>query len=798
MRILFLLCTLLLVGALPLDAQTLLKRDNNVPAGYDSSAVAGWEETMMLVPAGPARLDEIHIYWIGDSARADTLWIVGDPAEGSLSPTSWVWSYNALTEPIVVHYDGTPGWDTIDLRARNLHYDGYDRIVIQHRVQTDGPMFAVDGNGVAAPLSSFLYDAITVDQTFGFPGVYHAARGDFMVRALVTYDFPKGSGSASPPAATLVDVAKTAGITDAAGKALKSARVSVADWNGDGWDDIHIGQFFFQNNRNGTFTDVASTIGITASSSSWGDIDNDGDLDCYAVVGFDADRIYRNNGNGTFTDITEQTGITNAAPTITPIWLDFDHDGHLDLFIANGRTENAGQEEYFQDRLWHQEPNGTFRDITASSGIPQAEPEPYYDCWAASATDYDNDTWPDLFVANYRLAPDFLYRNIGNSTFQDLAPVVGVQGVPTADPSYFGHGAGTDWGDYDNDGDMDLFVGNLGHPDWRGQVSNPSLLFRNEGAPDYHFTEVHRQAGIKFFEMNFGAVWLDLDLDGYLDLWHCQYAYNAVGTNGEPKRLSRIYLNEGPAAGFHFKDVTWHTGALVHGAWTAARLDYDHDGDMDLIVASPTDAVKLFRNDVEKKGSSLSIRLVGSPTDLVVKDAYGSRVIVHAGGMMMTRVLSGGGGGTTATQNSNELNFGLGQATVADSVIVIFPNGLRRKFEGVRAGRSITIGYNGLILAESPFAGVAGRADASHGLRIEEADFDAGAFRLRVSAPDGSGSLAVDVADPLGRAVARGTIPPGSTGFATLDAPDGLADGAYFIRVTGKMGSVVGKVMVRR
>jgi hypothetical protein len=796
MRLLIPLCTSLLLLALQLDAQVVLKRDNDKPTGHDSTALADWEETMMLVPAGPASLEEIYIYFDGTAPGKDTIWIVGDPAEGSLSPTSWVWSYNALTDPIVIDYDGTPGWDTIDVRSRGLHYDGYDRIVIQHRVKENGPWFAVD-NGVASPLSSFEYDPTTIN-SLGFPGNYFAARGDFLVRALITYDFPKGTGSQAAPTATLHDVAKSVGLTDSAGKPLKSARVSVADWNGDGWDDIEVGGSFFQNRGNGTFVDVTQQLGIVASTTSWGDIDNDGDIDCYAVNGGAGDRIYRNNGDGTFSDITAATKIANPAPTVTPIWLDYDHDGRLDLFIANGRTEDSSGETYFQDQLWHQESDGTFRNTTAGSGIPAAEPDPYYDCWAASAADYDRDTWPDIFVATYRLAPDLLYQNQRDGTFRNTAVETGTVGVPTVDPQYFGHGAGCDWGDFDNDGDLDLMVGNLGHPDWRGQVSNPSLLFRNDGPPAYHFTEIHRQAGIKFFEMNFGVVWLDLDLDGYLDLWHCQYAYNAVGSNGEPRRLSRMYLNEGPTANYHFKDITWSTGPLIHGAWTAARLDFDRDGDMDLVVASPTDAVKLFRNDVPKRGHSIGIRLVGRPNNLVSMDAYGSVVRVYAGGKVYMRDLPAGGGGTTGTQQSNLLNFGIGDATTIDKVEITYSNGQTRTVTGLMPGHEYRIGMDGSILSDVAFSGVEVTGVAGQTIGISSPSFDGDGFRFFLAGPEQLGSMTAEVVDALGRVIAGKSWSAAAPGMVSLSADGTIPNGAYLIRVVTGKGSAVTKLAVMR
>jgi hypothetical protein len=793
--------TSLLLVSIPAASQTtpvLLKRDNGTARGHDVSA-AMWEETMTLTTTGPCRLLELHIYYDGTKAGKDTVWIVGDPAEGAVPPTSNVWSYNALAAPVVMSYDGTPGWDTIDLRAANIHYDGYDRIVIQHRVNTGGPWFAIDNNGTSS--TSVIYDPFTYPANFPIPGLYTLAKGDLMVRALVEYDFPTSTGSQPPPAATFGDAAKAVGLVDAAGKPLKSARVSVADWNGDGWDDIAIGSNFFQNKGDGTFRSVNSEIGIaSAGASVWGDFDNDGHLDCYAINGGAGDRIYRNDGDGSFTDITATSGFENPYPTVTPIWFDYNHDGKLDIFIANGRTENNGVEEYFPDQLWRGNGNGTFTNVTDDSYISVSEnlgsPDgfSFLDCWGAAPCDYDNDGWTDIFVATYRLAPDLLLRNLHDGVFSDEAVTVGVQGAPTDVPYYFGHGIGVDWGDYNNDGNVDLMVGNLGHPDLRGLNSNPSLLYKNLGAPAYTFEEVHHDVGIKFFEMNAGVVWLDLDLDGYLDLWHCQYAYEPSGANA-PKRLSRVYFNQGPASNYRMLDRTWHTGPVIHGAWTAARGDFDRDGDIDLIAASPTEAVKLFLNNLDRNGEWLSFRLVGSPVNNVPMDGYGTRIMVYAGGKMMLRELQGGGGGTTGTQNSNVLHFGIGRTSSADSVVVRYPNGTSRTYTNVAGNASYTIPYQGDLLMTS---GVALEEKSERSLRLSGAGFNGNDFVFHLHAPALRGDIQAEVVNSLGSVIASGSFAGGTSGMRSLRADAAVASGIYFVRVIAGGESVVEKVSVVR
>ena len=695
-RILLLCCLLLFSQSfLPLSSQVLLQRDDGKIGGNHSNLPAGSEETVILAPKGPCSVVDLQIYLSGTRSGKDTILIVGDPSEGAIVATQWVWHYNTLAS-FEIDYPGKPGWYTIDTKNSGIHPDGYDRIVVQHRTKSGGPYFSIDGSAQATPYGSYLLNPF-VNNSLGGPGNYYLASGDFLVRASVVYDYPSGSASVPPPFPTLLDITRQAGITSTDGKPISADQVSVSDWNSDGYDDIAIGSKFFENQKNGTFKDVSSKVNISAGATAWGDIDNDGKPDCFALNGWGNDKIYRNNGDGTFTDITASTKIVNNYPGVTPLFLDYNHDGKIDLFIANGRKAETvnGQyiETYYPDQLWKNNGDGSFSNVTATCGIASAELAPYYDCWSASVCDYNTDGWPDIFVANYRLAPDKLFKNNKDGTFTDVGATSGAQGVPTLQAGYFGHGMGSDWGDFNNDGFPDLAVGNLGHPDWRGAVSNPSLIFKNNGAPNYTFSEMHQEMGLKFFEMNAGILWFDANLDGNLDLWHSQYAYEAAGTNGAPSRYSRMYLNQGSAANYRMNDATWQLGSLIHGAWSAARLDFDGDGDEDLLVASPTENLKLFRNDIARMGNWVKFRLAGNPAKGVTMDAFGSSVTVYSAGNKFFRQLSGSTVGARCSQSSNELHFGVGQATKLDSVVVQFPDGTAQKYVGLQANRQYSITY---------------------------------------------------------------------------------------------------------
>lgn len=797
LTILSALFTTVLLGSLPAQETSTVERDDNTPKGFYNAA--GFEESVMLRPDGPCRVVGLQIYFAATNPASDTIHITGDPAEGAVPPTSWVWNYNTLAA-FVLQYDGTPGWKTYDLSEYNIRSDGHDRIVVQHRIDRGGLTFVYDASAQRAPYGSFLMNPM-VNNSLGFPGQFYLADGDFMVRLLVEYDYPRAGGSEDPPEPTMVDVTEAAGLLDAEGALVRSARLGVVDVDGDDWDDIVAGSRLWQNRGDGSFRLVETPI--VASASAWGDYDNDGDLDCYATRGGEnPDALWRNDGDWSFTEVTDEARLGNEMPGITPIWFDMENDGDLDLFLSNGRSGSYPNEIFYPDRLWRNEGDGTFTEITGPSGIADGEPPPYYDAWGSAAGDYDNDRLVDIFVATYRLAPDLLYRNRGDGTFVDVGAATGVRGEPTSQADYFGHGIGAEFADYDNDGDLDLAVGNLGHPDYRGQFSNPSLIYRNDGAPDYHFTEVHADLGLKFFEMNSGILWGDFNLDGYLDLFHTQLSYQPEGENGEPARLSRIYLSSGPDGDWRLQDVTWLSGLRVHGAWTAARIDYDRDGDLDLVVASSRENLKLYRNDMQRLGSALSFRLEGDPTEGIPADGYGARIVVHHGTETYTRELAGAAGGATGTQQSNGLHVGVGSRregpapTAVDSVVVTWGPSVRHVFRNVATGTEYLIHLGSGEIEELEYTPVIGTvptaADPAReiGARLQE-------DRLHLRLPSQArGPMRLLIVNSLGRTVGRyeGLYPTGTTLELTLAGRP--AAGHYFLRLLSEEERFTGRFEV--
>ncbi len=506
---------------------------------------------------------------------------------------------------------------------------------------------------------------------------------EFAARAggVALADFARERVDYSGPVFT--DVTSAAGLGD-----RREARLAWGDYDGDGYDDLLLcGRVLMRNTGNGAFVDVTEAAGIGGTGTNggvWADIDNDGDLDFYATSGATSgdqtDRLWLNEGDGTFSDVTENAGeMTDSCTTEGAAWGDIDNDGFVDLYLASyERPRDETFREYgvgYPDLLYRNQGDGTFVDVAREAGIAPPFGE-HLSGRGVNWGDYDNDGDLDIFVSNYRLQENFLWRNDGEGSFTNVAPQLGVSGTET--DGWWGHTIGSEWGDYDNDGDLDLVCANLAHPRYI-DVSDMSMVYRNALDDGGRFHDRREDAGIKYAETHSDPSWGDVDLDGDLDLFVTSI-YPDCGTF--------LYLNDGVG---NFEDVTWLAGVRSFNGWGTAMCDYDLDGDLDIAVASG-DGFRLFRNDgtggSTLRGSShwLSIRCSGSRSNAA---GIGARVTVASGSRRQVREIEGGKG--TTSQHAMTAFFGLGRRGGSVNVEVRFLGGAVVTLEDVDVDQLITV-----------------------------------------------------------------------------------------------------------
>jgi MYXO-CTERM domain-containing protein len=454
-------------------------------------------------------------------------------------------------------------------------------------------------------------------------------------------------------------------VTQASGLA-GGGRMAVADYDNDGDDDVlYAGGQLFRNDGKGQFTDVSKAAGLeglNGSGALWGDFDNDGKLDIW-FFGM-VEHLAHNKGDGTFEEVGKgQFADSEQYPTEGAVLADFDHDGLLDIYNANyewwHKDENGKDvlADCGPDFLWHNEGGLKFKDISQAAGIRKTGP------WCGrgpTAADWDQDGDIDLFVNNYRLHPDFFFRNeaVAPLVFKDVAKTKDLTKGSGKSGSY-GHGTGAQWIDADDDGDLDLFAANLAHPRYIA-FSDRSHFFRNEGADGaWALKDLREATGVGFLETHSTPAFGDFDNDGDLDL--------AIGAYyGD--RMGHFWRNEGLQEGaewLQFSNATYPTGWVTWGCASIAWADLDGDGDLDSLANN-----QLFRNDYPTAGHWLKVRLRG--TAKVNAAAIGAWVTVETGdGKVHTRTVSGGQG--LATQDSLTMHFGLGTATQVQKLVVHWP-----------------------------------------------------------------------------------------------------------------------------
>ena len=482
--------------------------------------------------------------------------------------------------------------------------------------------------------------------------------------------------------------------------------VCVADYDGDGWQDIYFvnGRDFYNrgisvrnalyhNNGDGTFTDVTDKAGVPGTGYGlgcvWGDYDNDGHPDLF-VTQYGRNALYHNNGNGTFTDVTDKAGVAGEESGkfhSGATFFDYDKDGYLDLYVGSYVALDPDGPRYCNigtilsscppqaykgslNALYHNNGDGTFTNVTKAMNIYQ----PNGKNLSVGAADYDNDGWPDLFVANDGLEA-YLYHNEHGKGFKEI-------GIPSG-MAYSASGSlmaamCISLGDYDNDGWLDLYIS-----DFQGSSDH---LWHNDGKGN--FDEVSDEAGITgptHNVLSFGGGFIDYDNDGLLDLFiangHVYPEIEQASPGTRYKQVNSLFHNEG---GGKFVEVSKETGIAEqtpHVGRGVAFADFDNDGFVDILVANNGDPPLLLHNSGDGN-HFINFKLVGTKSN---RDAMGARIRIVSGGVSQIREIEGGG--SYLSQSDLRANFGLGKATSVESLEIKWPSGLTQTFHNVPADR---------------------------------------------------------------------------------------------------------------
>jgi hypothetical protein len=484
----------------------------------------------------------------------------------------------------------------------------------------------------------------------------------------------------------------------------------------------------FKNNRDGTFTDITAKSGMVRSG--WGqgccvgDYDNDGFNDLF-VSYYGQNILYKNHGDGTFTDVTAQAGLVQSRTRWNSgcAFLDYNKDGHLDLFVANyidfdiktaPLPEAAGCAykgiqvacgppglDGGKNILYRNNGDGTFTDVSEKAGL--WETLGTY-ALSVSVADFDNDGWPDIYVANDSTAAT-LYQNQKDGTFKDVAVEAGVAYSPDGKPQA---GMGVSVGDFNRDGLLDIVKTNF--------AGDTDSLYQNLGDGTFDDRTYLAGLGINTRYLGWGVGFADLDNDGWLDIVVSNgHVYPEVdGTSLDATYAEHKYVYRNLRNG-QFEDVTRLAGPGMNEdvpARGCAFGDYNNDGNLDVVVNCVNAPPQLLRCDASLKRNWIKLRLVGTKSN---RAGIGARVTVTA--TTATQEMSGIGkqplkqvdelrsGGSYYSQNDLRMHFGLDQATKVDMVEIVWPSGTKDTLKDLAANHFYVVEEGGKIIKTMAMGG---------------------------------------------------------------------------------------------
>ena len=548
---------------------------------------------------------------------------------------------------------------------------------------------------------------------------------------------PRGKPSGRPFLARFTDVAKESGLTapviyggvDTKRYIVEVVGCGVAflDYDNDGWLDLLVlsgtrlesappgtTNRLYKNNRDGTFTDVTEKAGLTstgwASAVTVGDYDNDGFDDLF-ITYYGHNVLYHNNGNGTFTDVTAKAGLHHDSVRYSSgcTWVDYDRDGRLDLFVANylqttleklprpgenadcrwkGVPVNCGPRGLPPGfvQLFHNNGDGTFTDVSRQSGVAAASGS--YPMTAVAA-DYDNDGWPDIYVA-CDSTPSWLFRNQHDGTFREEGLE---RGVALSEDGLEQAGMGIAIGDYDLDGSLDILKTHF--------ADDTHVLYRNDGKGYFNDVTIRAGLGVETRYVGWGAGIVDLDNDGFPDLFLVTgsvYPEVEQKLPAYPFRTPRlVFRNLGDGRFEELIDEAGPGVAAAHTSRGCAFGDFDNDGDVDIIVANMNEPPSLLRNDVSGGGHWLKVLLVGTKSN---RSAIGARVTARYSGRTQAQEVTAQS--SFYSTSDRRLHFGLGGADAAD-LTVRWPTGATENIGSVKADQLVVIGEGSGILRREKF-----------------------------------------------------------------------------------------------